>query len=180
MKRKLIIILLTYSFFSCSESKTENFLNFSLEIPKKWNVYKLKGTDSYVRLITTEKNDSIHLDYGMYSNSLKYYPPTIAPLKKKEMILNFGLKESEVIFLDKDSITEKDRGFYKNRIELFETINGKKAKIVLPKKREIGIGGIHFENIENNNKLTIYGRNLNNEKSMKLIEVIKTVKFKKR
>ena len=104
MKRKLIIILLTYSFFSCSESKTENFLNFSLEIPKKWNVYKLKGTDSYVRLITTEKNDSIHLDYGMYSNSLKYYPPTIAPLKKKEMILNFGLKESEVIFLDKDSM----------------------------------------------------------------------------
>jgi phage gp36-like protein len=116
----------------------------------------------------------------MYSNSLKYYPPTIAPLKKKEMILNFGLKESEVIFLDKDSITEKDREFYKNRIELIETINGKKAKIVLPKKGEIGIGGIHFENIENNNKLTIYGRNLNNEKSMKLIEVIKTVKFKKR
>ncbi len=180
MNRKLIVILLTYSFFSCSESKTEKFLNFSLEIPKKWNIHKLNGTDSYVRLITTEKNDSIHLDYGMYSNSLKYYPPIIAPLKKKEMILSFGLKESEVIFLDKDSITEKDREFYKNRVEIFQNINGKKAKIVLPKKGEIGLCGIYFENIENNKKLTIYGGNLSNKKSLKLIEVIKTIKFEKR
>lgn len=74
MKKKLIITLLTCSFFSCYESKTENFLNFSLEIPKTWNVYKKTGIDSYVRLITTERNDSIYMDYGMYSNSLKHYP----------------------------------------------------------------------------------------------------------
>ena len=179
MKRKLIITLLTYSFFSCSESKTENFLNFSLEIPIKWKVYKRTGIDSYVRLITTERNDSIYMDYGMYSNSLKRYAPTIAPLKKKEMILSFGIREYEVIFLDKDSITQKDREFYKNRIELFENINGKKAKIVFPKKGRKGIAGVYFENFVNEKKLTIYGNNLNNEKGLKLIEVIKTIKLKK-
>ncbi|WP_299124541.1 hypothetical protein [uncultured Tenacibaculum sp.] len=176
---RILLLLILYSFFSCSKSKTENFLNFSLEIPKNWTVHQLKGTDSYVRLITTEKNDSIYMDYGMYSNSLKYYPPIIAPLKKKKMILSFGLKESEVIFLDKDSITKKDRGFYKDRIELYETINEKKAKIVFPKKGKKGLGGVYFENFKNNNKLTIYGNNLNNEKSLKLIEVIKTIKLKK-
>jgi hypothetical protein len=57
-----------------------------------------------------------------------------------------------------------------------EIIDGRKAILVRPKRRERGLTGVYFKNVLNNNHLVISGYDLRDEQAA--ISMFKTIKFR--
>jgi len=71
-------------------NKTLDFEYFSMETPQHWTYIEQRGIDSFVGSIAIGKGDTLHFDYGNYSNSLTdkekdhdYIYDTISNLKAK-------------------------------------------------------------------------------------------------
>ncbi|WP_264558902.1 hypothetical protein [Flavobacterium sp. N2270] len=179
----LAFLLLNYS----SENKID-FGAFSMKTPKKWNYIKERGIDSFIGKIGIDKRDTLYFDYGLYSSDLEesfnggyYY-----------IINNDSIFTPDWELSNSDTIDEPIYKFFarggKNKLLEFkkdtfyyEKINGLKAKIVVPKKPEMGTTGVYFENTRIDGKgvsFQINGYNLKKKNQIEFLKAIKTIKFK--
>ena len=64
-----IIAVLT---LSCSTADYESldFSKFKITVPDNWQKYEMKGIDSYVGGIVTDKGDTLVFDLGSYSGDI--------------------------------------------------------------------------------------------------------------
>ncbi len=53
------------------DTKTLDFGEFTIVVPKSWTNVKVQGVDSYVGRIKIDDQDAISFDLGRYSNSLR-------------------------------------------------------------------------------------------------------------
>ena len=69
-----------------------------------------------------------------------------------------------------------------NHLVTYEVIDGRNAKLVRSKQSSQGMTGVYFSNIDNSpqqTKLELSGENFTNQQQDLILQVIKTIKFKK-
>jgi hypothetical protein len=182
---KTIPRLLLLLIFGCADSKpktdsqTLDFGSFSIVTPDGWTKIKAKGTDSYVGQIAIDNSDTIDFDLGWYSNTLTEPEPQIierAMLKSMNLLDN-----SQFIIVDSRKGIDPDK-YKKNNIS-WDTIDGRKAKIVFPKQSGIGTTGIYIDSLWQSgsdvDRFNLYGDNLKPSNEKLFIQALKTLKFHK-
>lgn len=66
-----------------------------------------------------------------------------------------------------------------NHVVTYETIDGYKAKIVVPKVTDNGTTGVYFGNLGTQNRFNLYGNNLTASQQQTVLKIFRTIKFKK-
>jgi hypothetical protein len=149
---------------SCKTTQTKTMkvesdsIGFKIFAPSHWKHISMKGIDSFIGNIYIGKRDTLHFDFGIYSNSLDY------PLfKHKRQIDERFLKQNEYN----------------------EIVNNLKVKVVSHKyfgKKDIGY---HFDSLWvvdswDVMKFTIYGSNISKKGQKQMKETLKTITFFKK
>ena len=185
MKKNLIAIIIIV-LTSCHQQKTKHkkknmdFGSFSIKAPESWTAIEKNGVDSYVGSIIIDDKDTISFDLGWYSNNLYEYDPIIWDSSMIESIDTSMLDNSEIIFVKSRMKVDPDK-YRKNNV-LWDTIDGRRAKIVYPRISGIGTTGVYIDSLWVSGSLVdrfnLYGENLklNNEKEV--LEVLQTLKFR--
>jgi hypothetical protein len=164
-----------------SDKQTLDFGSFSIVTPNGWTKIKAQGVDSYVGRIAIDNNDTLHFDLGWYSNNLNEYDPTILDSSMIASIDTSMVGANEVIFVKNRMRADPDK--YKKNNVSWDTIDGRKAKIVFPRKSGIGTTGIYIDSLWQSgsdvDKFNLYGDNLKPANEKLLLEALKTLKFHK-
>ncbi|SHH65276.1 hypothetical protein SAMN04488109_4843 [Chryseolinea serpens] len=164
------------------ETKMLDFGQFTITVPATWDPVKVRGIDSYVGLIALGEEDTINFDLGWYSNALDE--------DKKFMIQNgdFYVLDSvssdgaaNFMFYGKAD-TVNVENFLENKIT-WTTVDGRKAKIISPKRTGQGLTGIYIDSVwmagSARDRFQMNGRNLNAENERLLLKAFETLRFKK-
>ncbi|WP_143165060.1 hypothetical protein [Chryseolinea serpens] len=159
-----------------------DFGQFTITVPATWDPVKVRGIDSYVGLIALGEEDTINFDLGWYSNALDE--------DKKFMIQNgdFYVLDSvssdgaaNFMFYGKAD-TVNVENFLENKIT-WTTVDGRKAKIISPKRTGQGLTGIYIDSVwmagSARDRFQMNGRNLNAENERLLLKAFETLRFKK-
>jgi hypothetical protein len=187
MNRLILFLLLLSACTDQNEQKTKmiDFGTFSIELPESWQIREVKGIDSEVKEIITQEGDTLHFDYGLYSNPLNEEEERIYPEKLKAWFITNHVDTTGKIFLAKDSITEQDREKYRKQQISYQIIDGYQAKIVSPKHPGIGLTGVYFDSLSTigegmgNIKLEFSGENIQPKNNALFQQAIRTIQFKK-
>ena len=184
---KIIPGLLFFLIIGCtdgkpkSENHTLDFVNFSIETPNSWTKIKAQGVDSYVGRIAIDNIDTLDFDLGWYSNKLNEYVPTILDSNMIGSIDTSMVDISEVIFIKNRMRVDSDK--YKKNNVSWDTIDGRKAKIVFPRQLGIGTTGIYIDSLWQSgsgiDKFNLYGDNLKPTNEKLLLQALQTLKFHK-
>ena len=162
-----------------AENQTLDFGSFSIVTPKGWTKINAKGTDSYVGRISIDNTDTIHFDLGWYSNKLSEQEPQII---ERSMLKNMdGFDTSQFIIVDSRHSIDLDN-FRKNNIS-WDSIDGRKAKIVFPINSGVGTTGIYIDSLWqgglHTDRFNLYGINLKPANEKLLLQALKTLRFHK-
>jgi hypothetical protein len=152
-----------------------DFGSFTIETPDSWKKIENKiPYDAYVGSIAIDNVDTVRFELGWYSPDLAEY----TKLNGDDSI--FYLKEEnpneQLIYGDSLRIDSLIQSRF-----TWETINKRKAKIVMPKQSGKGTTGVFIDSLwkrgDNVDKFSIYGKNLKLSNEKQLLECIKTLKF---
>jgi hypothetical protein len=184
---KIIPGLLLLFIISCAVSKnksdkqTLDFGSFVIETPKGWIKINAHGADSYVGRIAIDNTDTLDFDLGWYSNKLDEHDPTILDSSMIGAIDTSKAYSKEIIFV-KD-VRKVDPDKYKKNNVSWDTIDGRKAKIVFPRQSGIGTTGIYIDSLwpsgSNIDKFNLYGDNLKTSNEKLFLQALRTLKFHK-
>ena len=184
---KIISGLLVLLIIGCSNNKPRadkqvlDFGLFTIETPKSWTKIKVKGIDSYVGQIAIDKTDTLGFDLGWYSNELYEYEPTILDSSMIGSIDTSRIDKSEIIFVKSRRRVDPDQ--YKKNNVSWDTIDGRKAKIVFPRQTGIGTTGIYIDSLwkagSDIDRFNLYGVNLKPVNEKLFLQALKTLKFYK-
>lgn len=186
--KKLLIAIIVIGLTACNQTKpkgdtkTMNFISFTIETPKSWKQIEKRGIDSYVGCIAIDDTDTLNFDLGWYSNKLYEYDPTILDSSMIGSIDTSMLDTSEVIFVKNRMGIDPDR-YRKNNV-LWDTIDGRKAKIVYTRQPGIGTTGVYIDSLwvsdSGIDRFNLYGNNLKPENEKKVLQALQTLKFRKK
>jgi hypothetical protein len=185
MKRGyLIIAFISALLIGCSESSQfERYSKieygiFSIDIPSSWSQFSEHGIDSEVLGIVTDKYDTINIHSGIYTPDFED-PVQIFSLRDKIHFDSISWPYVDEMIFSSNSVVEERQGAYLNEYYLFDTIDGKRAKIMLPKIVGQGAMGIHFDSLNTNgDDMMIYTSNLDSLAQMQLYKSFMTIRFK--
>jgi hypothetical protein len=184
----LTIFAILYLTASSENYKVLDLKAFTIQVPENWSYIKMRGIDSYIGAIAIDSKDTLHFDYGLYSNSLEesfnggnYY------ISNNDSIFIDDLKHNKLDTINGPYYKFLARGGknklleFKKDTSYYEMISGLKAKIVIPKNMGTGTTGIFFENTRTDRKgmrLQISGSNLSLKNHKAFLKAMKTIKFK--
>lgn len=177
---RLLFLLIIGIVAACSPAnrkKEEDFGDFSIRVPDNWSKVSKSGIDSKVTFLTTNALDTVFINYG---NSIRGFNNTVKVHSLQSKIHFDSIDwpyRNEMIF-SRDATTEERQGIYLNEYYRYDTINGKRAKIMLPKIAGSGSTGIHFDSLNaRGENLTIVGNNLDQKVQDQLYESFYTIIF---
>lgn len=183
MQKLSIILIVITGLLSCSETKTTSdkkildFGAFTIEAPSGWEKIKELGIDSYVGKIAIDENDTLQFDLGWYSNDLTEYQEVKIGDGKTYYISSYDTAYSPTLVdgADKEKVVTSH--------VTWETIDGRKAKVLSTIKPGIGTIGIYFDSLwqagSDVDKFNLYGRNLKPQNEKAVLSAFKTLKFHK-
>lgn len=158
-----------------------------MEVPSNWSYHKAEGEliDGYAAEIRTSRNDTIHLIYSFATDDLSHdgRDHVVLPEHLKAEMIAEGEDLSRYVFVP----TENDVVPMREKLttQQFEQtiLNGKQAKMVLPKQIGKGVTGVHitairFVHEQNTYEFTLYGRDLPKKTHKALLQVFKSIRFK--
>jgi hypothetical protein len=184
--RPLVTAILVFGLTACDhqkhkvDTKTLDFGVFTIETPHSWTKIKDRGIDSYVGRIAIDSTDTLDFDYGLYSNNLHEYDPTILDSSMMKDVDTSQI--NEIIFVKNRMRVDPDK-YRKNNIS-WDTINGHKAKIVFPRQSGLGTTGIYIDSLLVSGsdvlKFNLYGENLKPENEKKVLDALRTLQFHKK
>ena len=183
---KIIPGLLLLLIIGCADNKpkadnqTLDFGSFSIVTPNGWTKIKAQGADSYVGRIAIDNTDTVDFDLGWYSNTLTEPEPQII---ERSMLKNIDvLDTTQFIIVDSRKGIDPDK-YKKNNISL-DTIDGRRAKIIFPRKSGIGTTGIYIDSLwqggSDIDRFNLYGDNLKSTNEKLFLQTLKTLKFHKK
>ncbi len=165
-----------------SDKQILDFGAFTIETPNGWTKIKEQGADSYVGRIAIDNDDTLDFDLGWYSNTLNEYEPTILDSSMIGSIDTSMVDVSEVIFVKNRMKIDPDK--YKKNNILWDTIDGRKVKIVFPRQTGLGTTGIYIDSLWQSgsdvDRFNLYGVNLKPANEKLFLAALKTMKFHKR
>ncbi|UQB69501.1 hypothetical protein [Epilithonimonas zeae] len=184
MKALTYLLIAFFILLNCSDDsiKTMDFGDFQIQTPRHWKELKSDACDSNAGIIVTKNKDSIHFDYGMYSNSLDENPIIINRTMLKEILLQDSkIDTTELIIVENiEKVNRED--YLKSKIS-YKNIDGYNAKILIPKKIGNGMTGIYIDKIKTELhgevKFNFMGENLSKQSQTELLTAINTLKFTK-
>jgi len=189
MIQPIKILFVVFLLLTKSENKqTLDLRAFTMETPDNWKFIQKRGIDSFGGEIAIDKKDTLYFDYGLYSSDLEesfnngyYYIINNDSIFIRDWELSKldTINEPVYKFIARGG-KNKLQEFKKNK-NYYETINGLKVKIVVPKNPRKGMTGIYFENTridKKGMKLNIYGYNLSLKNHKAFLKAMKTIKFK--
>lgn len=152
-----------------------DFGAFTIEAPNNWKKIKDQGIDSYVGRIAIDSADTLHFDLGWYSNNLS--EPDISLLNQSVNGSALVLDTSKTLAMEGDKVVVVNK---KNNA-YWDTIGGRKAKIVTLRQAGIGITGIYIDSLWRSgsdiDRFCLYGENLKPENQQQLLQALKTLRF---
>lgn len=169
-------------FLAC-QTKKDNEQTMTLpfltaKIPSSWKVVQLQGIDSNVQGIVTNRGDTLFIDYGPYSYSFDDLEVSVRSLEQKRIFDSVRFHYPSRMVFSKTPEIDEAQAIHLNEYFLYDTINGKRAKIVLPKQMGIGLTGIHFPEVDlRGGKLTIYGRDLDTIQQFATYKLFQSIHF---
>ena len=185
---KYTLLIVFFGLSSCrhgqpdQNTKTLDFGAFSIETPKSWTQIRERGTDSYVGRIAIDAKDTLEFDLGWYSNNLYEYDPTILDSDMISSIDTFRRNIRDIIFVKNSRHLDPDK-YRRNNIS-WDTIDGRKAKIVYPRESGIGMTGIYVDSLfisgSEVDRFNLYGNNLRPSNEREVLAALRTLKFHKR
>jgi hypothetical protein len=163
---------------SKGKKKTMDFGAFTIETPISWRQIKAKGIDSYVGRIAIDDSDTLEFDLGWYSNDLTEYQEVKMGDGKTYFISSYDTAYSPTLV---DSV-------YKDKVVksyiTWDTIDGRRAKILSPTKSGTGTTGIYIDSLwqagSDVDKFNLYGTNLKPQNEKAVLAAFKTLKFHNR
>ncbi|HEY0068042.1 MAG TPA: hypothetical protein VGB46_11785 [Flavisolibacter sp.] len=183
MQKLVLYLTILVTTIACRQGGKENaakvmdFGEFTIQTPGHWNRMILHGIDSYVGAIVIDSTDTLMFDLGWYSNDLTEYMEVIMSDGKTYYISNYDTAYNPTLF---DS-ANRDK-VVKSHIS-WDTIDGRRAKIVSPIKPGIGITGIYIDSLwesgSGNDRFNLYGKDLKPTNEKAVLEALRTLKFKK-
>lgn len=179
MKSKIQLLVLIMVLNSCikedvNDYKEVDLNSFSIVIPENWKQLKVNGIDSSVDAFLTKKNDTILFDYGKYSSKMDDVV-NVSGIDEKRKLDSLGFPTKEMFFSKTPNI-DKNQGTFHREYFYYEKIDGKTAKIQVPKRIGQGFTKIYFDDI-NGKTLSIRSKNLDSIEQSELLKSFKTVKF---
>lgn len=185
--KKFLTTIIVFGLTGCSQTptkrdtKTLDFGAFTIETPVSWKQIKAKGIDSYVGKIAIDDNDTLDFDLGWYSNPLAEPEPYIVERRLLKDFMNPN-DTADMIIVESRKGIDPDK-YRKNNVS-WDTIDGRKAKIVYPIKTGVGITGVYIDSLwvsgSDVDRFNLYGENLKPENERKVLEVLQTLKFRKK
>jgi len=185
---KFIIAILLLGVIACNQTQSESdtqtldFGLFTIEAPQSWTKIKVQGLDSYVGRIAIENKDTLDFDLGMYSNKLYETDPTILDSSFIGSIDTNAVDPASIIFVKDRRFIDPDK-YRKNNIS-WDTIDGRRAKIVYPRQSGIGTTGVYIDSLWTSHSylqhFNLYGENLQPGNEKKVLAVLRTLKFHKK
>jgi len=184
---KIILGLLLLFGIGCTDSKSKDdkqvldFGAFTIETPSTWTKVKAQGVDSYVGQIAIDNTDTLYFDLGWYSNKLDEYEPTFLDSSMIDSIDTSMVDTSKVIFVKNRMKVDPDN--YKKNNVTWDTIDGRKVKIVFPRQTGIGTTGVYIDSLwqggSDVDRFNLYGINLKPANEKSFLQVLRTLKFHK-
>ena len=179
--KKLLTAIIVIGLTACNQSqptgetKTMDFGTFTIETPNTWKQIKAKGIDSYVGKIAIDDSDILHFDLGWYSNDLTEYQEVKMGDGKTYYISSYDTAYNPTLI---DSLN-KDKVVTSNII--WDTVDGRLAKVLSPIKPGIGTTGIYIDSLRQAgsdvDKFNLYGTNLKPHNEKAVLAAFKTLKF---
>ncbi|MDA3613942.1 hypothetical protein [Polluticaenibacter yanchengensis] len=183
----LLFIALLFVLMGCAQSdsndgfKRLDFGKFTIEVPPSWQKLNEIGIDSDVGGIITDHSDTLRFDLGWYSNKLTEDEPVIIERSELENLYDGRDTGGFIIVEDMQHINAGD---YLRNLIVWDTIDGRKAKIVYPKKSGNGLTGIYIDSLwiagSGIDRFNMYGNHLKPENEKLFLDAIKTLKFYKK
>jgi hypothetical protein len=183
MKKLIFSFLVLLTVLACRQAGKENAANemdfgaFTIQTPGHWHRMILHGIDSYVGAIVIDSTDTLTFDLGWYSNDLAEYQEVIMSDGKTYYISNSDTAYNPTLF---DS-ANRDK-VIKSHIS-WDTIDGRRAKILSPIKPGTGITGIYIDSLwtsgSDHDRFNLYGKDLKPVNEKAVLEALRTLKFKK-
>jgi hypothetical protein len=188
MHKFLLLIFFTWILFACKQTSSHTDLKvldfglFTIETPKSWTKVNMQGTDSYVGDIATDNKDTLSFDLGLYSNKLYETDPTILDSSFMKNIDTTDQNFHSIIFVKNSRLVDLDK--YRNNNISWDTIDGREAKIVYPRRSGVGVTGIYIDSLWSSRfglvHFNLYGENLTPENEQKVLKALRTLKFHKK
>jgi hypothetical protein len=147
--QKLLTVIFIFGLTACNHTEPKNddkildFGLFTIEAPQSWTKIKEQGIDSYGGRIAIDKQDTLDFDLGWYSDNLYEYDRTILDSNMIKDIDTSRINVNEIIFVKSRMRVDPDK-YRKNNV-LWDTIDGRKAKIVYPRQSGIGTTGVYID-----------------------------------
>jgi hypothetical protein len=159
-----------------------DFGSFTIETPPGWTKIKERGTDSYVGKIAIDKNDTLDFDLGWYSNKLYEQELTILDSSMIGSVDTTAVDPYSIVFVKDRRLIDPDK-YRKNNVT-WDTIDGRKAKIVYPRKSGVGITGVYIDSLwisgADVDRFNLYGVNLSADNERQVLKSLQTLKFRKK
>jgi hypothetical protein len=185
-----ILAPILFLMLDCNSNKnaeTQGTKEFSigrvtLKLPSTYRVIDGKGIDSYVAYIVNAQDDTFQVEYGSPKTIYRIYdpPPVVYPISVKPQIekdLGRAPNSSEVVY-SKIPSEDKEEGIYMNNYYSYDTLNGLIVKLVLPKRRGIGLTGMLVLDLPDSNCMSIYARNLDSATQDTALILFRSIKLK--
>jgi hypothetical protein len=185
---KLLTAIFILGLCACNQTNSKtgtkilDFGLFTIETPQSWTKVNLQGADSYVGDIAIDNKDTIEFDLGMYSNMLYETDPTILDSSFMSHVDTNDRNYHEIIFVGNSRNVDLDN-YRKNNVS-WDNIDGRKAKIVYPRRSGIGTTGIYIDSLWTSRSgivhFNLYGENLTPDNERKVLQALRTLKFHKK
>ncbi len=169
-----------YSLIACTKTTISNidFGSFSALSPSNWRKIDLKGVDSDVYGLVTDKNDTLFIDYGKNSDSFNEVVE-VRSLERKAEYDSVKFRYPPSMVFSENAEIDQAQGIYLKEYFFYEEIDGKKAKLGFPKITHNGRCLLHISKADNNgNKLSIYVNNVDEETQKEIYAFFKSITIK--
>ncbi|MEL7122585.1 MAG: hypothetical protein AAFO07_24275 [Bacteroidota bacterium] len=189
--RKTLSILILSLILSCEKSdyKTIDYEAFEITVPRSWTEYEIKGIDSYVNGLITDKNDTLIFDLGWYSPDLTKNPEVL--VFEQSEYAGFSDKQKKQLENVKHLVVEdflnaeyNVKDYLKYEYEL-DSIDCFQTKFIRPKNKGFGASGIYIDSLKgggpnsNKTRLSFYGNNLSDSTQTEFFKALRSIKLTK-
>lgn len=164
--------------YPSKEMQNIDLNKYSIKVPTVWSIYTKDGIDSRVTGLITHLGDTIYFQYGKgvtgFNKTVKVHS-----LQSKVHFDSIDWPYRNEMIFSKDATVEERQGVFLKGYYRYDSIDSKRAKIMLPKVTGHGSTGIHFGLInEHGDKLTIVGNDLNLAVEQQLYKAFYSIRFK--
>lgn len=175
--RFLLFCFLMMMYSCCKDQGFVNctIANASLSLPKSMRIKKERAEDSQIYSINAGNKHVGYIYYGDYKPFVEdNYMVTVEP----ELFEKFKNNREFRAYLSDNSDRDYRNGIYNVNYYYYDTINKHRAQIMMPKKMDKGLIGIHFDSVDiHQNKMAIIINDLSEENKELFLKVFKTIKF---